>query len=261
MAIPMQTVAPGQDSYSWGPSPNGLFQVKSAYCVAKSIPFSQKDSWSWVWSLCTLPRIQHFIWQLRHERLLTRDTLYGWGVGDSNLCALCGDAPETLDHLFRECAFSNLLWTAITPYHLNDIAQGLCFTEWLEKNCCNHSDDEGIKWSTIYATAIWALWFFRNQRVHKGISFSIQQAKEFIYSKAREFQHACNTHGGNFNKETILVNWSPPPEGYIKLNTDGSALSNPGQTGAGGVFRDHMGNWLLGFMRNVGYSTVLTAEL
>ncbi|GKU87915.1 hypothetical protein SLEP1_g2242 [Rubroshorea leprosula] len=134
MAIPMQTVALGQDGYSWGPSHNGLFQVKSAYCVAKSISFSQKDSWTW-------------------------------------------------------------------------------------------------------------------------------QAKEFIYSKAREFQPTCNTHVENLNKETILVNWSPPPEGYIKLNSDGSALTNPGQTGAGGVFRDHLGNWLLGFMRNVGYSTALAAEL
>ncbi|GKV01999.1 hypothetical protein SLEP1_g14494 [Rubroshorea leprosula] len=41
----------------------------------------------------------------------------------------------------------------------------------------------------------------------------------------------CNTHVGNLNKETILVNWSPPPEGYIKLNSDGSALSNPWPNG------------------------------
>ncbi|GLT56053.1 hypothetical protein SLA2020_291260 [Shorea laevis] len=31
--------------------------------------------------------------------------------------------------------------------------------------------------------------------------------------------------------------------------------------GVGGVFTDHLGNWLLGFMQNVGYSTAFAAEL
>ncbi|GLU21496.1 hypothetical protein SLE2022_376300 [Rubroshorea leprosula] len=47
----------------------------------------------------------------------------------------------------------------------------------------------------------------------------------------------------------------------MKLNTDGSSLGNPGPYGAGGIFRDHHGNWIVGHSRNVGIAPSLTAEL
>ncbi|GLT73840.1 hypothetical protein SLA2020_456720 [Shorea laevis] len=51
------------------------------------------------------------------------------------------------------------------------------------------------------------------------------------------------------------------PYNYVKLNTDGSSLGNPGLARAGGVFRDHVGNWILGYSRNVLFTTSLSVEL
>lgn len=34
--------------------------------------------------------------------------------------------------------------------------------------------------------------------------------------------------------------------GFVKINTDGSAIRNPGQAGAGTVVGDHYGNWITG---------------
>lgn len=50
------------------------------------------------------------------------------------------------------------------------------------------------------------------------------------------------------HKSVVNISWHSPPLGFIKLNTDGSALSNPGQLGVGGVFRDEFGNWMGGFL-------------
>ena len=36
----------------------------------------------------------------------------------------------------------------------------------------------------------------------------------------------------------IYVRWSPPPQNYIKLNTDGSSLGNPRFSGFRGLFCD-----------------------
>ena len=47
----------------------------------------------------------------------------------------------------------------------------------------------------------------------------------------------------------------------MKLNTDGSSLSNPGLAGGGGVIRDEEGNWIVGFARNIGITTSFQAEL
>ena len=55
--------------------------------------------------------------------------------------------------------------------------------------------------------------------------------------------------------------WTPPPPGFIKLNSDGSAQGNPGSISAGGFFRDSNGNWIGGFTGKIGFTTSLAAEL
>ncbi|KAH6786932.1 hypothetical protein C2S52_006484 [Perilla frutescens var. hirtella] len=38
-------------------------------------------------------------------------------------------------------------------------------------------------------------------------------------------------------KWVVPVTWVPPPQGWIKINTDGSAVATPGRMVIGGVFR------------------------
>ncbi|KAF7806436.1 putative ribonuclease H-like domain-containing protein [Senna tora] len=53
---------------------------------------------------------------------------------------------------------------------------------------------------------------------------------------------------------------SPPPEGYYKLNVDGSYMGNPGVMAAAGVIRDHLGHWVSGFSKFIGPGNSLAAE-
>ncbi|GKV16390.1 hypothetical protein SLEP1_g27041 [Rubroshorea leprosula] len=86
-------------------------------------------------------------------------------------------------------------------------------------------------------------------------------ARDFILKKINEYNQFHPTSSITKSLSVFLVSWNPPPAGFIKLNTDGSANANPGEAGAGGVFRDELGNWLLGFYRNVGFTSSLSAEL
>ncbi|GKV40954.1 hypothetical protein SLEP1_g48538 [Rubroshorea leprosula] len=48
---------------------------------------------------------------------------------------------------------------------------------------------------------------------------------------------------------------------FLTIRSDGSALGNPGMAGAGGLLRDHLGRWIIGFSRNIGWTTSIAAEL
>lgn len=48
---------------------------------------------------------------------------------------------------------------------------------------------------------------------------------------------------------TIYLNWEPPQLGMHKLNTDASVTCQLGPGRLGGVFRDHEGNWTLGYTK------------
>lgn len=59
----------------------------------------------------------------------------------------------------------------------------------------------------------------------------------------------------------VIVNWDPPSPGWVKLNTDGSSLGNPGQSSYGGLIRNNNGCWVGGYVGNIGYNMSLTAEI
>ncbi|XP_077212809.1 uncharacterized protein LOC143847908 [Tasmannia lanceolata] len=43
----------------------------------------------------------------------------------------------------------------------------------------------------------------------------------------------------------LLPKWTPPPEGWFKLNFYGSSRGSPGMAGVGGVIRDHNGSIIM----------------
>lgn len=61
----------------------------------------------------------------------------------------------------------------------------------------------------------------------------------------------------------IIVNIkrNSPVRGYYKSNTDGSCLGNPDKGGIGGVFRNYMGDWDLGFHKSNHKATNIQMKL
>ncbi|MBA0559684.1 hypothetical protein Golob_016637 [Gossypium lobatum] len=59
--------------------------------------------------------------------------------------------------------------------------------------------------------------------------------------------------------EVREIKWLPPPQGWVKINTDGAVKMTNGYAGA--VVRDHHEDWLAGCSRNIGCTTVEEAEM
>lgn len=59
----------------------------------------------------------------------------------------------------------------------------------------------------------------------------------------------------------INVSWKKPEEGWVVLNVDGSAVTNPGRTGYGGLVRNKDGEFLVGFYGSAGISHIGHVEM
>ncbi|KAK1308083.1 hypothetical protein QJS10_CPA09g01157 [Acorus calamus] len=96
-------ISPSKDKPIWSPNPNQGFSVKRSYI------------WWWrhhapatlacgsparIWKTKAPRKLKIFLWLLAHRRLLTRGYRAKWRNGDKMACALCGEAPETVTHLF-----------------------------------------------------------------------------------------------------------------------------------------------------------------
>ena len=60
---------------------------------------------------------------------------------------------------------------------------------------------------------------------------------------------------------STLVRWIPLPPQFVKVNTNGSSFGNPGPSGFGGVIRDSLGHWILGFYSSCGFSNNTIVKL
>ncbi|KAJ1396220.1 Ribonuclease H domain [Sesbania bispinosa] len=57
------------------------------------------------------------------------------------------------------------------------------------------------------------------------------------------------------------ISWQAPPNHFIALDTDGSAIGNPGLAGYGGIFRDSLGHWITGYHGHIGFSDITKAKI
>ena len=95
---------------------------------------------------------------------------------------------------------------------------------------------------------------FRTRRDDPNLAMRcIQSSAEYFSIGMKTKIHSSKIH--------VPVAWQKPPFGWAKLNTDGSALGNPGRAGGGDVIRDHSGHWIKGYSHALGTTNSFTAEL
>ncbi|KAL4296817.1 hypothetical protein GQ457_12G001150 [Hibiscus cannabinus] len=63
------------------------------------------------------------------------------------------------------------------------------------------------------------------------------------------------------SRPVVQSSWLAPPLGWVKLNVDASVSSRDHKAGVGGVLRDDLGRWIIGFSRFLGRCDSLIAEL
>ncbi|PKI45344.1 hypothetical protein CRG98_034262 [Punica granatum] len=106
--------------------------------------------------------------------------------------------------------------------------------------------------STLHALRDYAL----SKPIWSGTQAILRTALGF-----RESWAAARAVGGSSNKDWMDIRWLKPPGDFLKLNIDGSVRGNPRIAGAGGLIRNDSGGWVIGFVQNIGITSVTMAKL
>lgn len=129
-------------------------------------------------------------------------------------------------------------------------------------------------WKCIPAITIWTLWWERNKRifyqefslvdkVEAGIEKSVSEIVNAATFKVsfnffsswdsyiiRDWKSILIPSGSSPTSkdskafDRALVNWSPPSNGFVKINSDGSSRGNLGKSGIDACIRDYHGEVL-----------------
>ena len=263
-ATPFSFSPQTNDSLTWAYSKNGSFSLQAAYLIAKGLKSLslETQSFNWVWKSETLPKIQFPLWLCFHDSLPTAQVLSSRGLTIDPVCKLCNKHFETIEHLFRGCEIAHQFWLQLQTPHCYRNSFTLPFKAWLEVNCIDKLNVtvRGIPWRVLFPMGLWFLWTHRNIFLFRSGSVDTQNWRKCIQGDV-EFYYIGLSLKTKQLKNVVSVGWEKPPRGWVKLNTDGSAMKNPDRAGGGGLFRDHDGVWLKGFARGLGFTNSILAEL
>ncbi|KAE8689350.1 Pescadillo-like protein [Hibiscus syriacus] len=246
------------DCWVWLGTGEGCFTAKSCMQLYFDREGNDEVEGNWeryVWKGVAPPRVETFVWQLAHHRVAVKEELLKRGVTgvEDTMCSLCRKCNESVSHLFLHCDVVWDLWVKFLKFW------NVCFvvpTKLMEFLIVwDELVPRSFIWKFIPRVVLWSVWKCRNevifQREDVHIPFdSLMGDLKLAY---------CN---GNFNKRTPPPSsWSPPPEGFLKVNVDGAMVKGWDKGGIGGLIRDGSGSVLGSFSEKVGGGPPLLAEL
>ncbi|KAK1699535.1 hypothetical protein QYE76_016232 [Lolium multiflorum] len=87
-------------------------------------------------------------------------------------CPLCLSAPETADHLCKDCPFTSAIWTRIQQdYSDEPVTHGQTFgstSDWWDEIIAGKSMDYKRRLSGRLLYVLWNAWKERNRRIFTG---------------------------------------------------------------------------------------------
>lgn len=200
--------------------------------------------------------------EVAHNSIGVNGCLVARGMEVDSRYPCCLRELETIIHALRNCELVKPVWNELEVLGFDRNFFGSDLEEWLATNgkFAKVTNEYKPPRNIIFSFAVWIIWKNQNHFVFKQQAQNPYIAKD-IMSKAMEYFFCTFPRKGNQSMIIKLIRWDKPKDGWAKLNTDGSALGNPGLAGGGGVIRDCTGRWMVGFSRKIGIASSLTAEL
>ncbi|KAE8683537.1 hypothetical protein F3Y22_tig00111201pilonHSYRG00131 [Hibiscus syriacus] len=100
-----------------------------------------------------------------------------------------------------------------------------------------------------------------NDYVFKGATYKTDSTIHSSYNWEKCYANSSKVHVIYLVQHVTNPTWSPPPRGWMCLNTDGAVATLDGRGSIGGVIRNSNGEWITGFTKNMGTTSILHAEL
>ncbi|KAH6776357.1 hypothetical protein C2S52_013918 [Perilla frutescens var. hirtella] len=269
------------DEMVWKRSLHGEVTTKVTKLCIRS-HFAEVQWGNWIWHRLIPVRRSITYWRAILGRLPTMEKCRRIGFIGPLFCSLCRKEEESLYHVFYGCSVVRQAWQWLFGlFNIED--QSFSSFNELFMFCLNHksSSQVWILWRIGVVSLVWGVWNARNRATYNDFKPSFHRLAAVVRIALREssmisakmgFMHntmedlsilrAVGVKGRIQHPKVIkTVIWKPPPRGWVKINTDGSAVSEPGNLACGGIFQNHMGSVIACFHENLGVGFVYEAEL
>jgi len=285
--------AAGPDILRWGYTTKGQYTIKEGYYIqSQQINQIAQPLWKNIWAQKHWPKVQYFLWLLSHRRILTWENLQKRGMIGPSYCVFCQTDNETTEHLLNNCPLVQPIWRNLELLFRQTDKNNDSIVDTINNWRKGRYQCQVINraWTLSLGFILWNIWKERNQRTFQDIAQPLLHIWQRTIDNIRETILAENWSEEDWQavgieayilqqlnlkpqmlykglwkykdpKSTTEEHWSPPQSGFIKLNYDGASKGNPGQAGAGGIFRTSQGTVCRFYALDLGHATNNEAEL
>ncbi|XP_022040765.1 uncharacterized protein LOC110943323 [Helianthus annuus] len=155
-----------KDKWVWTPDGAGKFSTFSFKSLvsddsSEDVLFSVKGP-RWVPLKCRI-----FMWRLVLDRLPSREALRKRNIlVGSDMCGLCGDGVESVDHLFSACSYSMGVWNRLSEWIKVPPIFAFSVYDLLEVHRGFEGEDKAKDIVRgLVLVACWAIWKARNDKI------------------------------------------------------------------------------------------------
>ncbi|XP_022040593.1 uncharacterized protein LOC110943145 [Helianthus annuus] len=190
VAIPV--LSDGIDEWTWTKDSSGVYRVKSIKEILHNARYTLPQ-YVFIWNGWVPKKVGFLAWRAELDRLPTRCALVRRNINvESHLCPLCGDEPESTEHLFLSCGFVQSVWAVIAQWCKLPNAFVFSIRDILDMDV--HTPGSAKLKKALYAvclTSLWCVWKVRNETVFNQASPSVQKtvsdikSLSFVWVKSR----------------------------------------------------------------------------
>ena len=247
-----------KDNLVWPFSPKGHLTFSDAYeFFHKSF---KNHHYKHIWNTHTPPRASSLLWRAMHNALPSQVSLQSKGIATASMCSLCNACSESTYHVLIQCEFAHNLWKwFLAIFNIHQFPSSSVTELWsfiIKRKLSPQTFNVLI---TGAALLFHKLWKARNDAIFHSIKPKISAFKYHFINCIAELNTAIPGNMSNTVADPIIlkhfhitgrppkspkileVYWTPPPPGWIKVNTDGMATGCPGPSSIGGIFRNCKG--------------------
>ncbi|GKA79747.1 reverse transcriptase domain, reverse transcriptase zinc-binding domain protein, partial [Tanacetum coccineum] len=146
------------------------------------------DWYDMVWFPANIPRHAINLWLIIKRKLKTQDRICSWDISNSlaSTCPLCEAIPDSHEHLFFMCPFSNDVWNHMKRLAgLDRVSHDIyAIIAYFDVNARRRSSHIVIA-KLVVAASAYFIWQERNWRLFKKTKRTVNQVIECIYSAVR----------------------------------------------------------------------------
>ncbi|XP_071909589.1 uncharacterized protein [Coffea arabica] len=170
-----------KDRMFWKDSKSGSYTVKSGYARAKqerqsegrreeageetSWEIRKHTIWKNLWKLNVKAKLKHFMWKVLQNCLPVKEVIHKrTGKGDP-ICEGCGEATETVEHLFFHCPIAEMTWKMAPVKWEGAMLLRDNIWRWWETVIQVEEENQGRDRVNITINLLWQLWKARNKRI------------------------------------------------------------------------------------------------